>query len=42
MSEMRQFLIYQSEDGELDKNSVIRFSRTTAADGKQYEVGTTF
>ena len=26
------------EDGELDENSIGRFFRTTAADGKQYEV----
>ncbi|KAF0099370.1 MAG: hypothetical protein FD187_2226 [bacterium] len=26
------------EDGELDENAVVRFYRTTAADGKQYEV----
>jgi len=26
------------EDGELDKNSVVRFFRTTAANGEQYDL----
>ena len=26
------------EDGELDETAVVRFFRTTAADGKQYDV----
>ena len=33
-----QFLIYQNQEGELDKNSVIRNFRTTATDGKEYQV----
>ena len=33
-----QFLIYQNQEGELDKNSVIRNFRTTATDGKEYWV----
>ena len=33
-----QFLIYQNQEGELDKNSVIRNFRTTATDGKNYQV----
>ncbi len=32
------FLIYQSEDGEFAEDSAVRLFRTTAADGKQYEV----
>jgi hypothetical protein len=35
---MNQVILYQSEDGELEEISVVRFSRTTATDGKQYEV----
>ena len=44
MSESKEFLIYQSEDGfncidvmlEVE-NSVVRLFRTTAADGEHYE-----
>jgi hypothetical protein len=35
---MNQVILYQSEDGELEEISLVRFFRTTAADGKQYEV----
>ena len=33
-----QFRIYQNQEGELDKNSVIRNFRTTVTDGKEYQV----
>ena len=33
-----QFLIYQNQEGELYRNSVVAKFATTATDGKEYQV----